>query len=144
MPIAEPEPVQDHRYHRCSHTHTAAIFSCEPIEPFSYSCFFADSCYDPQMIQSLRLILHFLGHFRTPPRFFATLRQILFSVNPSAECGLSNPTVYINIHPCLQRVDYLCYTGMRVSRTSKLLPFAQSCPLVVLVNATGVGYNRSD
>src|SRR5260370_24751146 len=60
LPIAEPQPVQDHRYCGCSHAHTATLFSCWPIEPFCYPSFFADSCYDPQMIQSFRLILHFL------------------------------------------------------------------------------------
>jgi len=39
------------------------------------------------MIQSFRLILHFLWHCLIPPRFFLTLLEILFSVNPSAECG---------------------------------------------------------
>ena len=60
LPIAEAKPIQDHCYGRCSHTHTAAVFSCYLIKLFCYSCFFADSCYDPLMIQPLRLILHFL------------------------------------------------------------------------------------
>jgi hypothetical protein len=70
LTITEPKPIQDHCDGGCPHTHTATLVSCPFIKPLCCSCFSADSCHYSQMIQSFRLIFHFLCHFFALPRFF--------------------------------------------------------------------------
>jgi len=87
LSIAEPKPIEHHRDCGLPYTHASTGFSCLFIKPLGYSRFLTHPGHDPQMIQTLCLVLQFLRHFLTFP-LFPTLLEILFSFNPSVECGL--------------------------------------------------------
>jgi hypothetical protein len=60
LTIGEAQPIQNHRHHGCSYAHTSATFARLPVKPCGYSGFSTDSGYYSQMIQSFRLVIHFL------------------------------------------------------------------------------------
>ena len=67
---APPEPIEHHRDRGFPYTHAATAVSRLLIQPLRYSRFLTHSRHNPQMVQSFRLVLHFLRHFLVPPRFF--------------------------------------------------------------------------
>src|SRR6266851_3519443 len=59
LSIAEPKPIEHHRHRGLSDTHAATGVSCLLIQPLRYARFLTHSSYDPQMIQTLRLVRYF-------------------------------------------------------------------------------------
>jgi len=59
LSIAEPKPIEYHRYRGLAYTHTATGFSCLFIKPLRYSRFLTHPGYYPQMIQTLCLLFYF-------------------------------------------------------------------------------------
>src|SRR3989442_871147 len=90
--------------------------------------FLTHSGHDPQMVQSFRLVLHFLRHFLASPRFFLPYRKSFFPSTLLRNVGKNNP--FNNILTLCRKPGQMSLDsgGWRFcSPSSWDLPFVISC-----------------